>query len=332
MNEEKQNFLLEIIKEKENIKEFLLTETSNREIFKEKLIDLKKKNSFATLNDDTDLDIIIDELLDLYNSLLNISRFKNTQAKSMSEFNIIMDNITKFINSGAKYNKDILNIIIIGLKEQYNEIIKLLQQKNNKRIIKLFREKYLKGFDDKIATKEEKISLLKDISEEISKEISKEITENEIFDILKKFIKHQTQFYNLTNFKIFSFLLNSTEIRTSIYDRIDLYRSFEEMEFEDLKKNVSFLEIVENIKEKLSIQELITDDSIIDDEDIYFICYLMIKKILNSGIEKDMIDFGGGINKKHQKLIKEIQSFLKKYKNRNNNKLINILKLLKKSQ
>lgn len=327
MNIEEQHFILQIINQKEIIKSFLLKDAENREEFKKNL-------SRIINNKDINLEKIIDELIDLYNSLLKIARFKNTQAQSLEDFDRIMDNITEFINSGGRYNKDFLNMIIIGLKEQYNEISKLLSVKNNKIVIDLFRKNYLNVFDKFNGSKEEKISKLKEISDKISKEISEDISEeigkDEVFEILKNFFKHQTQFYNLTNLKIFSILLNSRMIDETIYDRIDLYRSFEEMEFEDLKTNKDFIKIVEEVKKELLEEEIEIDKDIIEDYDIEFICYLMIKKILNSGIEKDMIDFGGGINKKHQKLIKEIQSFLKKYKNRNNNKLIKVLKQLKK--
>ena len=305
MNIEEQDLILQIINQKEIIKSFLLTDAKNREEFKTNL-------SRIISNKDINLEKIIDELIDLYNSLLKIARFKNTRAQSLEDFDRIMDNITEFINSGGRYNKDFLNMIIIGLKEQYNEISKLLSVKNNKIVIDLFRKNYLNDFDEFDGSKEEKIRKLKEISKDISEEIIKD--ENEVFEILKNFFKHQTQFYNLTNLKIFSILLNSRMIDETIYDRIDKYEklkklSFEEMEFEDLKTNKDFIKIVEEVKKELLEEKIEIDKDIIYDEDIYEF-------------------FGGGNTNK--KLIKEIQSFLKKYKNRNNDKLIKVLKQLKK--
>jgi hypothetical protein len=323
MNIEEQQIILEIINQKEIIKSFLLKDAENREEFKKGL-----KKEFKNI----DLEKIIDELIDLYNSLLKIARFKNTRAQSLEDFDRIMDNITKFINSGGRYNKGFLNMIIIGLKAQYNEISKLLSVKNNKDVIDLFRRNYLNEFD-KIPSKEEKIKRLKeiseDISEEIGKEISEDIDENEVFEILKNFFKHQTQFYNISNLKIFSILLNSKTIAKSIYNRFSLFERLNLLSFEELKTNEDFIKIVKEVKKELIIDGIEIDKNIIEDDDINFICYLMIKKVLNSGIGEEMYDFfvGGNINKK---LIKEIQSFLKKYKNRNNDKLINVLKQLKK--
>lgn len=320
MNIEEQDLILQIINQKEIIKSFLLKDAKNREEFKTNL-------SRIISNKDINLEKIIDELIDLYNSLLKIARFKNTRAQSLEDFDRIMDNITEFINSGRRYNKDFLNMIIIGLKEQYNEISKLLRQDKNKEIIGIFRENYLNVFDKFDGSKEEKIRKLKEISDKISKEISDD--ENEVFEILKNFFKHQTQFYNLTNLKIFSILLNSRMIDETIYDRIDKYEKLKKLSFEDLKTNKDFIKIVEEVKKELLEEEIEIDKDIIEDDDIEFICYLMIKKILNSGIQKDIYDFFGGGNT-NKKLIKEIQSFLKKYKNRNNDKLIKVLKQLKK--
>lgn len=320
MNIEEQHFILEIINQKGIIRSFLLKDAENREEFKK---DLSKIIS----NKDINLEKIIDELIDLYNSLLKIARFKNTRAQSLEDFDRIMDNITEFINSGRRYNKDFLNMIIIGLKEQYNEISKLLRQDKNKEIIGIFRENYLNVFDKFNGSKEEKIRRLKDISKNISEEIIKD--ENEVFEILKNFFKHQTQFYNLTNLKIFSILLNSRMIDETIYDRIDKYEKLKKLSFEDLKTNKDFIKIVEEVKKELLEEEIEIDKDIIEDDDIEFICYLMIKKLLNSGIQKDIYEFFGGGNT-NKKLIKEIQSFLKKYKNRNNDKLIKVLKQLKK--
>jgi len=61
-------------------------------------------------------------------------------------------------------------------------------------------------------------------------------------------------------------------------------------------------------------------DDYLNEEDILkFIEYL-----------KSPLSIGGSISK-HQKLIKDIEEFLNKYKNRNNNKLKQILKILKQS-
>ena len=330
MNVEEQYLILELFNEsnKEIITSFLLKDSQNREEFKNELKKIISKGNFK----DIDLEKIIDELIDLYNSLLKIARFKNTQTKSMEDFDRIMDNITQFINTKGKYNKDFLNIIIIGLKEQYNEISRLLKQDKNKEIIRIFRERYLNDFDESQSSKEDKIRYLKEISQEISKEVSEkvsqEVSEDEVFEILKEFIKHQTQFYNLTNLKIFSFLLNSKTINSSIYSRILLFKKLDKLNFEELKTNKDFIQLVEQVKEFLKQEKIEFDKDVIIDYDIQFICYLMIIKLLNSGIVEDITDFGGG--NMNKKLIKEIQSFLKKYKNRNNDKLIKVLKQLNK--
>ena len=86
MNIEEQDLILQIINQKEIIKSFLLKDAKNREEFKK---DLSKIIS----NKDINLEKIIDELIDLYNSLLKIARFKNTRAQSLEDFDRIIKKV-----------------------------------------------------------------------------------------------------------------------------------------------------------------------------------------------------------------------------------------------
>lgn len=199
--------------------------------------------------------------------------------------------------------KNIISIIhkLFQIEIEETEIKKETETKIKEEIeiINIFRKKYLEDFD-KNTKGIDKIFYLRKIANKIKEEIDVDI--DTIMDILYNFLEIQYDFFTKNKIKI-----------NKILDKVDIKSFYSKTEQE-------INELLDALIKDLSFEY----NFYITNEDIKFMFRLLISQKL------DEIETSGG-SSKHHKLIKEIQLFLNKYKNRNNNKLIKILQRLKQS-
>jgi len=267
----------------------------------------------------------------------------------LNEDNENYDTKLKFILEN-KYTDDLLRIYE---KDEILYMIKYLQQFYNKNIIIIFRERYLKEYI--LKDRDNKLIFLREISKKISEEFKLAKNKNKIYDILFDFNNKISNFYD-KNFTKLNSILNEIQ---NLLNRI----------FNDFDSLLKDLIILFKTKYKFKTDEYINDDDLKDMfREILNLRKIFVnsprynylkttidvypnksnEEILKIFLEEYPIELDDFLNKedilkfieyirtksggsKHHKLIKEIQEFLNKYKNRNNHKLKQILKTLKQS-
>jgi hypothetical protein len=248
-----------------------------------------------------------------------------------------------------KYTNDLLRIYE---KDEILSMINYLQQFYNKYIIIIFRERYLKEYISK--DKDNKLIFLREISKKISEEFKLANNINKIYDILYDFNNNISKFYHKNFTKLNSLLYKIEDFLNKILNDFDNlleellnlfkqeYQLNDDDDINDDDIKDMFIEILNSKKTFISagINYLKTTIEVYptkSNEEILKIFleeydlneYLNEEQILKF-IEHIRTTSGGSISKYH-KLIKDIEEFLNKYKNRNNHKLKQILKILKQS-